>query len=129
MIRYIALSMIVTLAIIYVVPFVVYTLFSITIGLQPPESASPLDFLVSVFVSKVGTAIAFVLLFYFARTTYGGSWLLYAFLWWLMFVIGEIGQAIGPSYSWTEAIAGIISETVYVPLSAYIVNLWIGCIA
>ena len=43
-----------------------------------------------------------------------------------MFIIGEIGQAIGPKYSWTEAIAGIISETVYFPLSAYVTNWLIG---
>jgi len=43
-----------------------------------------------------------------------------------MFVIGEVGQAIGPNYTWKEAIAGIISETVYLPLSAYVTNWQIG---
>ena len=52
--------------------------------------------------------------------------MLYACLWWLMFIIGEIGQAIGPQYSWKEAVAGIISETVYWPVSALVTNRLIG---
>ena len=117
----IILSILLGLAIIYIVPFVVYAIFSTVTGLKPPEG-SPLMFLLSVFVSKIGTAIAFVLIFYFARNSLSEHWLLYAFIWWLMFAIGEVGQAIGPNYSWKEAVAGVISETAYFPLSAYIVN-------
>ena len=120
------LSIALTLAIIYIVPFPVYGIFSAVAGLKPPEGASPLQFLVSVFVSKIGTAIGFVLIFYFAQNSLSGRWLLYAFIWWLMFVIGEVGQAIGPNYSWKEAIAGIISETMYFPLSAFVTNWLIG---
>jgi hypothetical protein len=43
-----------------------------------------------------------------------------------MFVFGEIGQSIGPNYSWKEAVAGVISETVYLPLSAWLVDWLIG---
>jgi hypothetical protein len=43
-----------------------------------------------------------------------------------MFVIGEVGQAIGPNYSWKEAVAGAISETVYFPLAAFVTNWLIG---
>src|SRR3972149_10659244 len=106
------LSIVFVLAVIYIVPFLIYALASVVAGLKPPEGASPAQFLVSVLVSKIGTAIAFVLIFYFARSSLSGQWFLYAFIWWLMFVIGEIGQAIGPNYTWKEAIAGIISETV-----------------
>lgn len=122
----IILNIILVLAIIYVVPFLVYSIFSAVAGLKPPEGVSPLQFLVSVFVSKIGTAIAFVLIFYFARSSLSGQWLLYAFIWWSMFVIGEIGQAIGPNYTWKEAMAGAISETVYLPLSAFVANWLIG---
>jgi len=117
----ILLSIVLVLAVIYVVPFIVYAIFSAVGGLRPPEG-SPRMFLLSVFVSKLGTAIAFVLIFYFARNSLSGHWFLYAFIWWLMFVIGELGQAIGPNYSWKEAVAGAISETTYFPISAYIVN-------
>jgi len=120
------LSIVLTLAIIYIVPFLVYSVFSAVAGLKLPEDASPVQFLVSVFVSKVGTAIAFVLIFYLARNSLSGRWLSYAFIWWLMFVIGEVGQAIGPNYSWKEAIAGVISETIYFPLSALVINWLIG---
>ena len=117
----IIISTILVLAVIYIIPVIVYGIFSSVTGLKTPEG-SPLLFLLSVLVSKVGTAIAFVLIFYFARNTFGNNWLLYAFIWWLMYVIGEVGQAIGPTYSWKEALAGVISETIYLPLSAYIVN-------
>lgn len=43
-----------------------------------------------------------------------------------MFVIGEVGQAIGPNYGWKEAVAGVISETVYLPLSAWLVDWLLG---
>ena len=120
------LSIVLTLAIIYIVPFLVYGIFSALAELKPPEGTSPLQFIVGVFVSKVGTAIGFVLIFYLARNTLSGRWLLYAFIWWLMFVVGEVGQAIGPNYSWKEAIAGVISETIYFPLSAFVTNSVIG---
>ncbi len=117
----IALSFVLVLAVIYIVPFVVYAIFSAVAGLKQPEG-SPWLFLLSVFVSKIGTALAFVLIFYLGRDAFSTQWLTYAFIWWLMFVVGEVGQAIGPNYSWQEAIAGMISETVYFPLSAYIVS-------
>jgi hypothetical protein len=120
------LNMVFVLAIIYIVPILVYGLASVAAGLKTPEGASPAQFLISVLVSKIGTAIAFVLIFYFARNSLSGQWLLYAFIWWLMFAIGEVGQAIGPNYTWKEAIAGVISETVYFPLSAYLTNWLIG---
>lgn len=95
-------------------------------GLKTPEGASPARFQTGVFVSKIGTALAFVLIFYVGRDILSGQWLLYAFLWWLMFVFDEIGQAIGPKYSVQEAIAGVVSETIYLPLSAYLTHWLLG---
>lgn len=107
--------------VIFVVPIVVYGAFAAVTGLKPPGS-SPVLFLVSTAVSKLGTAIAFVGLFYIGREVFGGQWLLYAGIWWLMFVLGEAGQAIGPDYSVQEAVAGAISETIYFPLSGLIAS-------
>jgi hypothetical protein len=107
--------------VIFIVPIVVYGAFAAVTGLKSPGS-SPVLFLVSTAVSKLGTAIAFVGLFYIGRDVLGGQWVLYAGLWWLMFVIGEAGQAIGPDYSVQEAMAGAISETIYFPLSGLIVS-------
>lgn len=115
------LSIILVLVTIYIIPIIVYGIFSAVAGLKPPDG-SPFMFLLSVLISKTGTAIAFVLIFYFAYDALSDDWLLYGFIWWLMYAIGEIGQAIGPNYSWKEAISGITSETVYFPLSAYIVR-------
>ncbi|OQB72553.1 MAG: hypothetical protein BWX92_03601 [Deltaproteobacteria bacterium ADurb.Bin135] len=120
----ILLSMLFVLLIIYIIPIVVYGIASSVAGLKTPEG-SPTAFLISILISKIGTAIAFVLIFYFARETFAGNWLLYAMIWWIMFLMGEVGQAVGPNYSWKEAVAGMISETAYLPLSAYIISLLI----
>ena len=104
--------------IIYFVPFIVYGPLSAAGWIKQPEGP-PARFLVGVLVSKLATAVAFVLLFHLARGAFADRWLLYAFLWWLMFVVGEIGQAIAPGYTWKEAFAGIVSETIYCPLAAW----------
>jgi hypothetical protein len=122
----IVLTVTLVLVIIFIVPVAVYGLTTLVTDLKTPGGVSPAQFLTSVLVSKVGTAIAFVLLFYFARNALSAQWLLYGGIWLLMFVADEIGQAIGPKYSWTEAIAGIISETAYMPLSAYVTYRLIG---
>lgn len=117
----VALSVLLVLAIIFAVPFVIYAATSAVTGLETP-GGSPLVFLTGVLISKTGTALAFVLLFHVARDSLSGHWIQYAAIWWIMFAIGEVGQAIGPDYSWQEAVAGILSETIYFPLSAYLVD-------
>ena len=117
-----SVSFLATLVIMYVVPFPFYAGAAALTGLQPPEGASPAVFMLSVLVIKIGAAAAFVLIFYLAREALAGNWLRYAFAWWLFFVLAEVGQAIGPGYSWTEAIAGILSETVYCPLAALVAD-------
>ncbi|UCC71928.1 MAG: hypothetical protein JSV86_16385 [Gemmatimonadota bacterium] len=117
-----SLSFVSALVIMYAVTFLVYGSVAAATGLEPPEGASPGVFLLSVLVVKIGLAAAFVLIFYIARQALVGRWVPYAFAWWLMFVVAEVGQAIGPNYGWTEAIAGIVSETVYCPLAALVTN-------
>ncbi len=112
-------------AVIFIVPMLVYGAFSAVTGMQTP-GGSPVLFLAGTAVSKLGTAIAFVAIFYLAREVIGGQWLLYAGIWWLMFIIGEAGQAITPDYSVEEAIAGAISETIYFPVSGLIVSWFIS---
>jgi hypothetical protein len=120
-----ALAMLVVLATIYVVPLIVYGVLSAKAGLKPPEG-SPGRFLSGVLVSKIGTAFAFVLLFAVSRGPLSGDWVAYAAIWWLMNALGEVGQAIGPRYSWAEAAAGVLSEAVYFPLSAYATGRLLG---
>ncbi len=122
----IILCILLTLAIIYIVPFVVYSIFHSVTGLDVPKGVSPARLLLSFLVSKIGTAIAFVLIFYFARDSLSEKWLLYAAIWWLAYILGEVGQAIGPNYSWKEAVAGMIAETVYFPASAWVTHWMIG---
>ena len=112
------LAIFLTLVIMHLGAFLVYGLFSVFFGLKFPIDASPGQMFLSVFLQKLGLAIAFVFLFKGARESWIGRWMLYALIWWVMFAVMEVGQAIGPHYSWSEAIAGIISEAIYCPLSA-----------
>lgn len=105
----------------FIVPVIVYGAFSRVSGLQVPGD-DPAAFLAGVAVSKIGTAIAFVGIWLIGRETLGPHWMLYVLCWWVMFVLGEVGQAMGPDYSWQEAIAGILSETLYLPISGLIVT-------
>jgi hypothetical protein len=43
-----------------------------------------------------------------------------------MFVLDEIGQAIGPKYSGREAVGGVVSETIYLPRSACLTQWLLG---
>ncbi len=114
----VAVAAVATLTIMYVVPFPVYGAFEALEWVELPQDGSPARFLLSVLVIKVGVAVAFVLLFGLARSTLAGRWWLYAAIWWFMFAVVELGQAIGPGYSAAEAVAGIISEAIYFPLSS-----------
>jgi hypothetical protein len=105
----------------FCVPILVYGAQSYFTGLQPPGD-NPAAFLTGVAVSKLGTALAFVGIWLLARDSLGPQLWLYVALWWVMFVLGEIGQAIGPDYSWPEAIGGILSETIYLPLSGLVLR-------
>lgn len=124
--RKIVVCVSVTLMIMYAVAFLVYGVVSAMTGLKPPEGAPPIVFLLSILVVKTGHAVTFVLLFHLARSSLTGRWLWYAVLWWLMFVLGEVGEAIGPRYSWQEAVPGVVAETIYFPLSAFVVNRLLG---
>ncbi len=124
--RRVALCIFLILVILHLGTFLGYGVFAITMGLEPPEEASPGTFLLVVLIDKTGHAIAFVLIFFLARKSLTGRWPVYAFVWWLMFVLGEVARAIGPGYSWQEAIAGMLSETIYFPISAYVTNRMLG---
>jgi len=117
----IVLAVALTLLITFVVPLPIYgALYALT-GLQIPTSGSPAQFMISVLVMKLGVAVAFVLLFFLARKTWITRWTTYAFVWWVMFALIEVGQAITPDYSSLAAIGGIVSEAIYFPLSAFVV--------
>lgn len=120
------LSIIATLVIIYIIPFILYAAATVVWDLKPPADAPAWQFLLGVLVSKTGTAIAFVAIYYFAKSGLDRKWLLYASIWWVSFAIGELGQAIGPDYSLKEAVVGIISEALYFPLAAVVTDRLIG---
>ena len=104
-----------------VIPFPIYGALSAFTGLEPPTEGTAFQFVLSVVVVKIGVALAFVLLYTLAQNRWAERWWLYAFVWWIMFAVMELGQAIVPDYSWLDAIGGIIAEAIYFPLSALIV--------
>ncbi len=111
-----------TLAIMWVVPLPVYGVFSALFGaIELPDGATSAQFFLSVTVVKIGFALAFVLLFELASTTLAGRWWQYAAIWWVMFVLLEAGRAMVPGYSVAFAVAGVISEAIYFPLSTMVV--------
>lgn len=117
-----ALAAFAVLAIIFVVPMVVYGLASRFVAMPSPEGPGARRFLLGVLVTKSGTAVAFVGLFWLSRDVWDGRWLVYAALWFVMFVLSEIGDAISGRSTPAEAAFGIVAEAVYAPLSAWVVS-------
>jgi len=120
------LAVLAVLAIIYVVPFAVYGVAGALGQLELPTEASPRTFLFGVLVTKLGTAIAFVLVLQLSGATWAGRWLLYGAIWFAMFAASEVGDAISGRSSWREAILGIVSEAVYAPAAAFAAHEILG---
>jgi hypothetical protein len=116
----ILLAVFTTLLTIFVIPIIIYGLFSKFWGLKEPEKK--VEFFINVLIQKVGTSFGFVLLYYLGRESFNENWLIYSMVWILMFAITEIGQAYMPNYSKKEAVAGIISEAIYFPLAGLITS-------
>jgi len=114
----VAAAVLATLMIMFVVPMPVYGVFTVAGAVVLPDQGTNPNFLASILVIKIGFALAFVLLFQLAAPALGGRWRSYAASWWLLFALLEIGKAIEPTYSAVEALAGIVSEAFYCPLSA-----------
>ncbi len=113
----IALSMGAVFLIMNLATFVVYGSLAVIMGLEPPADGSPGLFFVSVLIVKLGLAGGFVAFYNLAREIWFTRWMQYALIWWAMFAVIEIGQAIAPNYSWADAMGGILSEAIYFPLA------------
>jgi len=120
------MAVLLVLLVIYVVPFAVYGGASVLGGLRPPTTASAGRFLLGVLLTKIGTAVAFVAIFAASRAIWGPRWILYATLWFVMFAFSELGEAVSGRVTKAEALLGIVSEAIYAPVSAFIVQwlLW-----
>ena len=57
------MAILLVLVVIYGVPFLIYGSASAMRGLRPPTTASPTEFLLGVLVTKIGMAVAFVVMF------------------------------------------------------------------
>ena len=114
-------SLLSTLVIIFVVPIIIYGLFSYLFKLKEPDKK--MKFFSGVLIEKIGTALGFVILFYLGREVFMDGWFVYSVVWFVMFVITEVGQAYMNDSSKKEVLAGIISEAIYFPLSSYIIAM------
>lgn len=115
----IVLATVLVFLVINLIPFAVYAPLSLLTGLEPP-SDQPALFMVQVLIEKLGHAVAFVGIFACGRGLLHQNWLLYAGAWFAMFALGELSQALGPSYTWEMAGAGILSEAIYLPAAALV---------
>ena len=105
----------------WLVPVPVYGLFAALGWMEMPAGGNPVSFYLSVSVIKAGFAFGFVGLF-----PRKGSWRNYAITWWVMFAALELRQVVGQTNSLSFALAGILSEAGYFPLSALVVSRKIG---
>lgn len=117
----VAIALVLVFLALFVVPIIVYGTFASLSWLQPPGDDA-FAFLSGVAVSKLGTAFAFVGIWVLGREVLEREWGLYVVYWLVMFVFGEVGQALGPDYGWQEALAGVISEALYLPLAGLVVR-------
>ena len=106
--------------------FIAYGSLAAIMGLEPPANGSPGQFFASVLVVKLGLAGGFVALYHVAREIWNVRWMQYALMWWAMFAVIEVGQAIAPNYSWADALGGIIAEAIYFPLAALATRRLLG---
>lgn len=114
------------LAIIFLVPLLVYGAASATGRVALPSEASPGRFLGGVFVTKLGTAVAFVLILQVSQAAWSGHWFAYGAIWFAMFAASEIGDGISKRSSWPESVLGIVSEALYAPTSALVASVILG---
>lgn len=115
----IALASVFVFVTIFIIPIFIYGLFASHLGLDEPEKK--MRFFIGVVIQKIATTFGFVVLFVMAQGSLNDQWLAYGLVWFAMFAVTEIGQTYLTDYSKKVAIAGIISEAVYFPLSAFIV--------
>lgn len=112
------------LAIIFIIPVLVYGLFSAILGLKEPDKK--LSFLAGVLIQKFGITVGFVALFWMGKEYFADRWLMYGLVWFAMYALTEVGQSIMSDYTRKEASAGIISELIYFPASALVLAHIIG---
>ena len=114
------------LFIIYSVPFVIYGSASALWGLPAPTTDTPADFMLGVLIAKAGVATAFVVLFGAHGEFWGERSMRYAAVWFVLFVFGEVGEAVSGRSSGVMAILGVVSEAIYLPLSALLTRRLLG---
>lgn len=116
------LAFVSTLVVMWVVPIPFYAGFGAMGLVDLASSGPPQRYLLGVTIIKIGFAFGFVALYRMVQSSLMRPWFHYAVIWWSMFALLELGQVVTPGgNSLGFAVAGVLSEAVYLPLSAAIV--------
>ena len=105
----------------FAVPFAVYGSASSLLDLKPVAGPA-WRFLTGIAITKLGTSVAFVALFSVSHTMWRGHWIQYGAIWFITFAASEIGDAVRMASSSVEATLGILSEAIYAPASAFVID-------
>jgi hypothetical protein len=118
----ILIGVLIVFGIIFIIPFILYGIFSAFKIIETPKQDNAKNFMYNIIVTKIGTSLLFVLLFYYINLYLPDFWLIYGMIWVISAAIGELGDTFKPNYTFKEAIIGIMSELIYFPLSAVILD-------
>lgn len=88
----------------------------------PDPAQSPILHLPGLALTRFGMATAFVGLWLMVRYDQVERIWTFVLFWWVMLALYEIGQAVGPTYGWTDAVSGLISASVSLPLAGLVVS-------
>lgn len=88
----------------------------------PRAAQGPFGLLPGLALTRLGTALAFVGLWLMVRYDQVERIWTFVFFWWLMLALYEVGQALGPTYGWTDALGGILAASIGLPLAGMVVS-------
>lgn len=105
-------------AITFVIPLVVYGAASRWTKLDTPTRLPLRQFMATVALEKAGVAVTFVGVMGLAGEPVRNAWAGYAALWFVMFAVTEVTEALRHNQGVAEAAAGVASELLYFPLAS-----------
>lgn len=118
---HIALSIILVFGAVFLTEIAAHTALIAASEAHRP-APGPFGYLAGLALSRLGMALAFVGLWLMVRYDQVERIWTFVFFWWVMLAFYEVGQAIGPDYSWLDAVSGLVAASISLPLSGLIVT-------
>ena len=88
----------------------------------PEPAHGPFGLLPGLALTRLGMALAFVGLWLMVRYDQVERIWTFVLFWWVMLALYEVGQAVGPSCGWSDAVSGIVAASVGLPLAGLVVS-------